>query len=167
MSILDPAADLDQFLAAQGYDPAARAAALAALAAPTGAVPWEKFEPMVFAQYGPSLRALGTLRSIRACPERPPGAGGHVHRGSQHPAFDPPGCDPRSGPLPEHRERVAKARPVRLRACRRLRVLAGLTVRPASSSNLGSRGQAEGSPALDQGPNEGPARAPGRRRSRP
>jgi integrase len=68
MSILDQAAELDQLLAARGYDPAARAAALAALAASPAAappVPWERFELELFEQYGPSLRAKGTLRRIQ------------------------------------------------------------------------------------------------------
>ena len=65
---VSPADVLDRFMMAQGFDAAARAAALAALAAPPAApppVPWERFELELFEQYGPSLRARGTLRSIQ------------------------------------------------------------------------------------------------------
>jgi integrase len=66
MSILDRAATLDQFLASQGYDPAARAAALAALAVTTvpAGVPWPKFRGECLAQYAPALRAKSTRRSM-------------------------------------------------------------------------------------------------------
>jgi integrase len=60
-------AALEQFLLEQGYDPAARAAAAAALAATTApaGVPWEKFRAELLEQYGPALRAKGTLRSMQ------------------------------------------------------------------------------------------------------
>ena len=59
MSIIDPAGELEQFLAARGFDHQARAAALAALAATTApaGVPWEKFRGELLEQYQPALRA--------------------------------------------------------------------------------------------------------------
>lgn len=65
---VDSAQALDRFMAAQGFNHEARAAALAALAAPTaptGAVPFETFVPLLLEQYGPSLRSLSTLRSMK------------------------------------------------------------------------------------------------------
>jgi integrase len=62
----DSAQALDRFMAAQGFDANARAAAIAALAATTApaGVPWEKFRAELLEQYGPALRSKSTRRSM-------------------------------------------------------------------------------------------------------
>jgi integrase len=61
-----PGDALDRWISANGFDAQARAAAVASLLTtgpPAGrAVPWEKFEPELMAQYHPSLRSKATKR---------------------------------------------------------------------------------------------------------
>jgi hypothetical protein len=61
-------AALVQFMAAHGFNAAARADVAACLAAgpvaASGAVPWPQFRTELLEQYGPKLRAKATLRSI-------------------------------------------------------------------------------------------------------
>jgi integrase len=59
-------AALEEYMRANGFDPAARAAAAAALAATTApaGVPWDRFRRECLEQYAPALRAKATRRSM-------------------------------------------------------------------------------------------------------